>query len=65
MRPLLMNTLIDIVKEEPDETIDQRIEELKTVEAMRRLERKKTIAADAVQILNAPEVNRNPAQAGF
>ncbi|KAL8865970.1 MAG: hypothetical protein Q9198_009089, partial [Flavoplaca austrocitrina] len=41
--------------EEPDETIDQRIEKLKTVEAMRRLERKKTIAADAVQVLNAPE----------
>ncbi|KAL9636809.1 MAG: hypothetical protein Q9204_002109 [Flavoplaca sp. TL-2023a] len=51
--------------EEPDETIDQRIEKLKTVEAMRRLERKKTITADAVQILNAPEVNQNPAQAGF
>ncbi|KAL8886821.1 MAG: hypothetical protein Q9215_005513 [Flavoplaca cf. flavocitrina] len=49
--------------EEPDETLDQRIEKLKTVEAMRRLERKKTIAADAVQILNAPEVNRNPAKA--
>lgn len=64
MPPLLLNTLIDTVKEEPDETIDQRTEKLKTVEAMKRLERKKTIAADAVQILNAPEVNRDPTQAG-
>ena len=60
-----MDTLIDTVKEEPDETIDQRVEKLKTVEAMRRLERKKTIAADAVQALYAPEVNQDPTQAGL
>ncbi|KAL8777895.1 MAG: hypothetical protein Q9213_007662 [Squamulea squamosa] len=55
---------VNIVQEEPDEGIDVELEQIRAVEAMAQMKRKKTLAArNAVEAFAKPVLLRNPAQA--